>query len=130
MKKNYCFMFLVFAIIALCFSGVESSPRRNTAAQEPFATVDVSTNVLTLGHQYIKVPIANVSVAGVSGTVLTDVKVSTSATLNCIIQIIGGVDSLPTTGYSSGAICKLSSDGGVYVSTETVAGTQSWKKLW
>lgn len=40
------------------------------------------------------------------------------------------VDSLPTSGYNMGAVVQLTTTGVVYISTEAVTGTYSWKNLW
>jgi len=133
MKKIISVVSVLLFIAVLIYVNqpvLQASVRHNTATPEPYATIDISTNVTTLGHNYVQVPVANFNVAGATGTIITNIKVSTSATTSFYIQIIGGVDSLPTTGYVSGAICKLSSDGKVYIASETVVGIQSWKSLW
>lgn len=57
------------------------------------------------------------------------VVISTAATSSASLKLGGAVASLPTTGYTVGAVVFLTSDNKLYVSTETVVGTQSWQAV-
>lgn len=57
------------------------------------------------------------------------VVVSTSATSSASLKFGGAVAGLPTTGYTQGAVVYLTTDKKLYVSTETVVGTQSWQAV-
>lgn len=57
------------------------------------------------------------------------VTVSSATTSSGHLYLAGAFASLPTTGFSAGALCILTSDKALYVSTETVVGTYSWIKV-
>lgn len=56
------------------------------------------------------------------------IKISTAITMDDLL--LPHKSSLPTSGYTTGYMLLLTSDWKVYVSTEVVSKTQSWKALW
>jgi hypothetical protein len=58
------------------------------------------------------------------------VNISTATTSTVSLCLAGAFDSLPTSGYNKGCFAYQNSDNVAYISTETVAGSYSWKPLW
>lgn len=58
------------------------------------------------------------------------ISVATTATSNYFFNIAGSFQTLPTSGYEEGTMVYQVSDHTVYISTETVTKTKSWKSVW
>lgn len=69
-----------------------------------------------------------ITLNGATGNVAArKVTVSSSSTSGDAICFAGAHASLPTTGYARGCLLYLTTDPAkIYISTETVVGTQSW----
>ena len=59
-----------------------------------------------------------------------EVRTSTSTTSTLGLCLAGAFQNLPTSGYNKGCMAYQISNETLYVSTETVAGTYSWKPVW
>lgn len=74
---------------------------------------------------------ATYGIVAASGTFTgSTVSVSSSATSGLSMCLAGAFESLPTTGYGEGCFAYQNSDNTLYVSTEAVSVSGSWKAVW
>jgi len=60
----------------------------------------------------------------------TGVHISSSTDTDKYLCLVGAVEALPTSDYAEGCIAYNLTDHNVYISTEDVVGTESWKAIW
>lgn len=114
-------------------------------AQTTFTDVKITKTLVVVGA----VTAGSVNCANVSTTTLTandlianygtkastgvytggSVSVSTATTSNDKLTFAGAFVTLPTTGYNRGTLAVQTSDMKLYISTETVATSGSWKSV-
>lgn len=134
--KKYLLAFLLalttvqvaFAVAQTTFTDVKITKTLTVVGAVTAGSVNcsnVSTTTLTANDL-----IANYGVKG-STAVFNggNVAVSTSTTSTDKLYFAGAFATLPTTGYNRGTLAVQTSDMKLYISTETVATSGSWKSV-
>ncbi len=86
---------------------------------------NVSTTSLTAASLTVTTGVTSSSGTFTGGLV----NISTTTTSNDRLCIAGAFVTLPTTGYNRGCLAVQTSDMKLYISTETVAVSGSWKSV-
>ena len=58
------------------------------------------------------------------------INISTHTASTISMQLIGAVETLPTSGYNEGAVIYQKSNHTLYISTKTITATNDWKPVW
>lgn len=109
---------MIPAIHAMAVNRVPLKP--DSANNAPCTVFGTPSNGMSCGK--ITAPNAPIDTVG-------KVIVSSSTSSNASLCLAGAFQTLPITGYAQGCFAFQLSDHKAYVSTETVAGSQSWVAL-
>ncbi|MBU2572697.1 MAG: hypothetical protein KKH28_01285 [Elusimicrobia bacterium] len=97
-------------------------------------TAAVAGSGFSVGGSTFVVKAGNVGIGttapGAKLETVGEVRTSTSTTSTLGLCLAGAFQDLPTSGYKKGCIAYQISNETLYVSTETVATTYSWKPVW
>lgn len=146
LMKKYLLAFLVALVsVEVAYSAATKFTDLTVTGTLTSATHTNSGNATTTGNQTVTGNLAVTGTSALSNT-LTEtygvaagtmtatnstmaVVVSSAATSGDKVCVGGAFAALPTTGFNRGCLVVLTSDMKLYISTETVVGTVSWKSV-
>jgi len=98
------------------------------------STMTIQGNAFSVGTSTLVVKSGNVGIGTVTPNTKLDVtstvRVSSSTTSTDFMCMAGSFVDLPISGYNRGCFAYQTSNDTMYVSTEIVVGSYSWKPVW
>lgn len=132
--KQYLLAFLI-AILGVSvaqaantkFTNVEVTGNMTVDGTLTSTQCQLSTDTLTVNNLNSLFGVVGSTAALTNSTMA--VSVSSSTTSSSKLCLGGAFAALPTTGFNQGCLIYDTADQKLYISTQTVVGTQSWKSV-